>query len=144
MENINKIEEAGLEKVAGGMYDGSFVSSGSFASNSGTFLNLLVNWSVFTDNFGQRTLQVSVSATSYALVTRELPNGLQLTLNGMTYSARSLPINYMGTAMATNPLGSFTIPNFYGPASATVVFHFNGTLSNNPVGDIVATGMISG
>ena len=99
------------------------VASGSFASNSGTNLNLVVNWSVVSEATGQRTLQ--------------------MTLNGVTYSSNSRAINYRGTAMATHPLAYFSVPNYQGPAAISVVFHFNGTLSGRPVNDIVATGTIT-
>ncbi len=141
---IDKLNDQDLNTVSGGYGAGMVVASGSFASNSGTNLNLLVNWSVIDEGFGQRTLQVAVSATSYALVSAELYNGVQMTLNGVTYSTNSRAINYHGGAMATNPLASFSIPNFRGPASANVVFHFNGTLSGRPVNDIIATGTITG
>ena len=140
----NKIlNDSELNAVSGGVGGAEAIASGSFASNSGTNLNLLVNWSVVSDATGQRTLQVAVSATSYALISQELYNGLQMTLNGVTYSCNSRAINYRGAAMATNPLGSFTIPNFRGPAAVSVVFHFNGTLSGKPVNDIIATGTIT-
>ena len=142
MENI-KLSDNELNTVSGGMGGAEVVASGSFASNSGTNLNLVVNWSVVSEATGQRTLQVAVSTTSYALVSAELYNGVQMTLNGVTYSSNSRAINYRGTAMATHPLAYFSVPNYQGPAAISVVFHFNGTLSGRPVNDIVATGTIT-
>ena len=142
-DELKKLEDSALEEVAGGYAGGMAVASGSFTSNSGTNLNLVVIWNVISDSFGQRTLQVQVNTTSYALVSAELYNGVQMTLNGITYSTNSKAINYRGAAMASHPLAAFTIPNFVGPANATVVFHFNGTLSGRPVNDIIATGTIS-
>ena len=141
MENktMQAINDQDMESVAGGFGEGGAIASGSFVSNSGTNLNLFVSWSVDS----QRTLYVNVSATSYALVSQALANGVQLTVNGMLYSATSNAIDYHGSAMATHPLASFSIPNFYGPATATAVFHFNGVLSGKPVSDIVATGTIN-
>ena len=140
----NKIlNDSELNAVSGGVGGAEAIASGSFVSNSGTNLNLLVNWSVVKDITGQKTLQVAVSATSYALVSRELYNGVQMTLNGVTYSTNSSAINYRGSAMVTNPLAYFSIPNYNGPAAVSVVFHFNGTLSGKPVNDIIATGTIT-
>ena len=142
MSNI-KLNDNELLGVSGGFGPSDVVASGSFASNSGTSLNLLVNWSVITDSAGQRTLQVAVSAVSYALVTISLYNGVQMTLNGIVYSATSNAIDYRGKSKVTNPLASFSVPYYQGPAPISVVFHFNGTLSGQPVSDITATGTIT-
>ncbi len=141
--DVIKLSDNELDAVAGGRSASGTIASGSFASNSGTSLNLLVNWSVVAAGNGLKTLRVSVGATSYALVTRQLPYGVQMTLNGITYSAPSSAIDYHGTTKVTNSLASFTIQNYRGPASATVVYHFNGTLSGQPVGDIIASGTIT-
>ena len=139
---MNKLNDNELNAVAGGVGAAQSIASGTFSSNSGTSLNIIVNWNVVYES-GIRTLKVSVSAASYALVTNELPFGVQMTLNGITYSSRSRAINYTGRTQVINPLGDFSIPNYQGPASATVAYHFNGTLSGQPVYDIIATGTIS-
>ena len=139
----NKLNDDELLGVSGGFGAADVVASGSFASNSGTSLNLLVNWSVVNDNYGQRTLQVAVSAVSYALVTISLYNGVQMTLNGIVYSATSNAIDYRGKSKVSNPLASFSVPYYQGPSPISVVFHFNGTLSGQPVSDIVAAGTIT-
>ena len=139
---MNKLNDSELNAVSGGVGAARTIASGSFSSNSGTSLNIIVNWSVLYES-GIRTLKASVSAASYALVTVELPTGVQMTLNGVTYSSRSRAINYMGKTQVINPLADFSIPNYQGPATATVAYHFNGTLSGQPVYDIIATGTIS-
>lgn len=57
-----------LNQVAGGL-GGGVLASGSFLSNTGTQLNLLVNWSVQADAYGTKTLYVDVCASSYSLYT---------------------------------------------------------------------------
>ena len=84
-----------------------------------------------------------MSAVSYALVTISLYNGVQMTLNGIVYSATSNAIDYRGKSKVTNPLASFSVPYYQGPAPISVVFHFNGTLSGQPVSDITAYGTIT-
>ncbi len=142
MDSI-KLNDNELNAVSGGRSSANAVASGSFVSNSGTSLNLLVNWSVTSGSAGQKTLRVSVSATSYALVTVELPYGVTMTLNGVAYSSRSRAIDYRGKTQVTNPLADFSVPNFRGPATVSVAYHFNGTLSGQPVGDIIAYGTIT-
>lgn len=133
------LNENELKQVAGGVGPGTVVSSGSFASNSGTSVNLLVNWTVQSDGYGARNLYVDVSATSYALYSRSV--GIDLTANGVLYSASSAPVSYGGTAQTTNHLASFVVPNVSGPVNLSVAWHFNGTLSGVPVGDIRAVGV---
>ncbi len=146
MKNLNKsaqpLSDQALEHVAGG-FGGNVVSSGNFSSQTGTSLNLLVSWSVMADSIGEKTLNVTVSATSYSLFTGTISNGVELTVNGMMYVATPNSINYGGNTLATNVLAGFTIPNAVGPASITAVWHFNGTYSGVPMNTITASGVAS-
>ena len=141
-DNMKKLNDLDLEKVAGG-YSGDVVSSGSFSSNTGTQLNILVSWSVRSNGTGQNTLHVDVSSTSYSLYVVGSANGLNLTVNGVTQTAATPAINYGGKTAVTNKLGSFDISNVYGAVTITAVWHFNGTYSRVPIGDIRATGTIN-
>ena len=58
------LSENELDQVAGGFAGDTVVSSGSFTSNSGTHVDLLVNWAVRADNYGTKTQHVDVSVTS--------------------------------------------------------------------------------
>ena len=135
-----RINDEELENVSGGMGSGNISSSGSFASNTGTALNLLVYWSASIDSFGQKTLNVSVCSTSYSLYCTGSSGGVELTVNGMTYVSGTPAIEYGGNSVVTNTLASFSIPNLSGAVNITAVWHFNGIYSNTPIGDIRATG----
>ena len=128
-----------LNQVAGGVGTGGAIASGSFASSTGTALNLLVNWSVMVDGYGQKTLYVDVSSTSYSLYCSG--GGVELTANGMVYTAMGPSINYGGSTLVTNRLASFAIPNAAGAVSLNVVWHFNGSYSGVPISDIRASGI---
>lgn len=146
-ENLNQVAQTlpdnNLEKVAGG-YGGQTVAVGSFASQTGTQLNLLVNWSISMDGAGQRTLNVTVSATSYSLYAAGIAGGLELIVNGMCYTTTPNAVNYSGRSMAAHTLGSFTIPNIYGAASITANWVFNGSYSGTWLGTISASGIAAG
>ena len=114
------LSENELNQVAGG-FGGSTIASGSFTSNTGTQLNLLVNWSVQTDGY----LYVDVCATSYSLYSNG--GGVELTANS--------PV--------TNRLASFAIPGLSGAVSLSAVWHFNGSYSGTPIGDIRASGVVN-
>ena len=138
--NIVPLSDEGLEKVAGG-YNGEVISTGSFSSQTGTSLNMLVSWTAAADAFGQKTLYVTVSSTSYSLYSAANANSLELNVNGMTYTATPNAVNYDGGVLATHTLAGFTIPNAIGPASISAAWHFNGVISGVPVGTIWASGV---
>lgn len=142
MHGVEAMHDEKLESVAGGYY-GQVISSGSFSSQTGTKLNLLVNWSATVDGNGQKSLTVTVSATSYSLYAAGLPNGLELSVNGMTYTATPYAINYGGNSFVANTLGSFTVPNVFGPATITASWRFNGSYSGAWLGTITASGVAS-
>ena len=137
-----KMSDDDLEQVAGGFGQGNTISSGSFASSTGTALNLLVYWSVRADGAGMKTLDVSVCATSYSLFCTGSYGGVELTVNGMTYVSSTHAIEYGGNTPTTNTLATFSIPNISGAVNVTAVWHFNGTYSNTPIGDIRASGTV--
>lgn len=132
------LSDSELNQVAGGV-GGTVVASGSFTSNTGTQLNLLVNWLVQSDSYGQKTLYVDVNATSYSLYSNG--GGVELTVNGMVYTANASSVNYGGSSRVTNRLASFTVPGVSGAVSLNAVWHFNGSYSSVPLGDIRASGV---
>ena len=134
------LSDSDLTQVAGGV-GGSVVSSGRFASSTGTQLNLLVNWTVQSDSYGQKTLHVDVNTTSYSLYSNG--GGVELTVNGMVYTATASSVNYGGSSMVTNRLASFSIPGVSGAVSVNAVWHFNGTYSGVPINEIRAGGVIN-
>lgn len=140
---LDALSDDALEAVSGGYLGGQTLASGSFASNSGTQLNIQVNWAVRTDTVGNRTLDATVYCNSYSLYSVSIYNGVSLTVNGVTYSSTSSAISYDGRSMISTPLASFSIPNQPGYLQMTAVWHFNGTYSGVPIGDIVASGAAS-
>ena len=132
------LSDSELGKVAGGV-GGTVVASGSFTSRTGTQLNLLVNWLVQSDGYGQKTLYVDVNATSYSLYSNG--GGVELTVNGMVYTANASSVNYGGSSLVTNRLASFTVPGVSGAVSLNAVWHFNGSYSGVALGDIRASGV---
>ena len=142
-KKMKALDDDALDTVAGGAEGVTLTGSGSFMSNTGTSLNIIVNWYAGIDIYGNHGLLINVSATSGNLVAGSLLNGVEVSVNGMTYAASNNAINYMGGSMTTNPLASFTIPNIYGNGSITAVWHFNGTYGGVPIGSIYASGMAS-
>ena len=140
MNNDRKLTPDDLDAVSGGTSGGSVVNSGSFKSNTGTALDIIVDWSVVRDSLGENTLEVQVFTQSYSLTSIALENGVELTVNGTMYRGRSAAVNYSGRTLATSLLASFSIPNLSGPLCLSAVWHFNGTYSGTPLTDIRAEG----
>lgn len=130
-----------LDAVSGGVGGSGLVASGSFGSNSGTQLNILVNWSVQADGFGHRALYVDVCSSSYSLYTNG--GGVELNVNGISLWANAAAVSYGGNTPAINRLASFTVPNVSGTVNMSAVWHFNGVYSGVSIGDIRASGVIS-
>ena len=115
------------------------IASGSFTSNTGTQLNLQVNWSAQSGGAGQKTLYVDVCANSYSLYSNG--GAVELTANGLLYAASAAPVNYGGKTPVTNRLASFAIQGVSGAVNLSAVWHFNGTYSGRAIGDIRASGI---
>lgn len=115
-------------------------ASGSFASDTGTGLNLVADWSAYTDGSGAAKLRVELSARSYSFYTDAIWNALELTVNGTTYSASSAAVRYDGADMVVTPLASFTVDAPEGGADLTATWHYRGSYSGIPLEDITAAG----
>ncbi len=139
--NMDNLDDATLENVAGGTGGVTMTGSGSFSSNTGTSLNIVVNWFAGIDMYGNKGLMIVVNATSGNLSAGSLINGVEVNVNGMMYAASNNAINYYGGGMTTNTLATFTIPNISGAVSINAVWHFNGTYGGVPIGSIFASGM---
>ena len=95
-KDLSMLNDDDLMKVAGG-YGEASIASGSFASSTGTALNLVVYWSV-QDNGGQKVLKVTVSSSSYSLYCTGSACGVELVVNGMSYASGTPAIEYGGNS----------------------------------------------
>ena len=131
-----------LGGVSGGTSGGSLLSSGFFQSNTGTGLNIRADWRVVKGDTGEKTLEVQVSSLSYSLSSIELPNGVELNVNGAVYIGKSAAVCYNGSGQIASPLASFSVPNLSGTVQLSVVWHFNGSYSGVALRDIRASGTV--
>ena len=67
-----------LNGVGCGTAGSSVLNSGAFQSDTGTGLNIRVDWSVVRGVMGEKTLEVQVSTLSYSLYSIEMPSGVVL------------------------------------------------------------------
>ena len=116
--------------------------SGSFRSDTGTGLNLLVDWGARSTAGETVSLIVDFSAQSYSFYTSALYSSLELTVNGKTYSANSPAVSYDGSDLMTTPLATFTVEVPRGTTTLDAVWHYKGSYSGKELTDITASATI--
>lgn len=118
-------------------------TTGSFRSDSGTPLNIVVDWSL-SGSGSERTLVVTVYAESYSLHSVGAWHGGSLTIGGQTYYFDTEAIDYDGPGQGTNLLGTVTanIGSLSLPTQAELSWHFQGTYGDVELDSITATGTI--
>ncbi len=109
------------------------LTSGSFSSQTGTWLNITADWSVVGLDQDRVTVTVNVSATSYALHYSAFPKTLNISLDGQYVSLDPPAITYDGGEMAVHALGttSFTVDlpaNSSKVLALQVEWQFNGEM----------------
>ncbi|MBR1658743.1 MAG: hypothetical protein IJ705_00295 [Oscillospiraceae bacterium] len=114
-------------------------ASGSFSSDTGTYLNMLVEWRVYTDDAGAAKLDVTLSATHYSLRIDEQMGGLELNVNGQVYTAATPAIRYDGKGFVTTPMHTFTVDAPVGAMRISATWHYLGSYSGKTLNDITAS-----
>lgn len=109
------------------------LTSGSFSSQTNTWLNITADWSVEALDLDRVTVTVSVSATSFALHYVAFPRSLNVSLDGQYVSLDPPSITYDGGEQAVHALGttSFTVQlpaNSSKVLALQVEWQFNGEM----------------
>lgn len=117
-------------------------SSGRFASDTGTGLELLVDWTTYTDDNGMDMVRFDVSIESYSIYVGSRVNGLVITLGGETKKLNTGELIYESGPKKTFLLGSCTMELPSATAQAEVSWDFFGSYKNTPMNQITASGEI--
>lgn len=117
--------------------------SGTFASNTGTGLNLVADWSIYTDEAGDHKLEVTLSATHYTLRTDPSYQALVLTVNGQSYSADCPAIEDNDSELSTTLLHTFTLNAPSGRVELQAVWNFKGSYSGKDFERITASDTVN-
>lgn len=118
------------------------LGQGSFSSDTGTALNLVVSWTA-RNNGDTAELQIDMSLSSYSLFTDALPGSISLTVNGESYTLDSPAIAYDGGDLISTPLASKTVSiplDSEGKADPgiTVLWNYRGSYGGTELGNIMA------
>ena len=117
------------------------LGSGSFRSDTGTALNLVVNWSAVSTGSDSAELTVVIELESYSLFTSALPGSIALTVNGAAYSLGSPGINYDGTDLVHTVLASQSVTVARGSAvDIAVDWSYRGSYGGTQLDVISAAG----
>ena len=117
------------------------LGSGSFRSDTGTALNLVVDWSAVSTGSDSAKVTVEIALESYSLFTSALPGSITLTVNGAIYSLGSPEISYDGAGQITTVLASQSVTVGRNTAfDITVDWHYGGRYGGTQLDVISAAG----
>ena len=119
-------------------------SSGSLRSDTGTGLNIVVDWTL-TPGASGATLAFTVSTESYSLYNNGAWHALSVQVGGSTYEFDTEAISCDGPGLETNELSTGTIQLSSSdiPAAVTVNWHFQGSYGGTELETISASGTVS-
>lgn len=117
---------------------GTLTAQGSFSSDTGTSLNMAVNWSAVDNGDGTTTISLSGTVTSYSLSV--MANSVSISFAGYSASTTAQSISVESSTYTISNLfsTSLTVPS--GTAGdMTVTWNYNGTYSDVTLDTITAT-----
>ena len=121
---------------------GEVGKSGRFTSDTGTGLELLVDWTTYTDENGTDMVRFDISIESYSIYVGSRINGLVITMDGRTKKLDSGEITYASGPKKTFLLGSCTMEMLSETAHAEVSWDFFGSYKDTPMDQITASGEV--
>lgn len=115
-------------------------ASGSFGSNTGTGLNMRVEWETYNAADGSAKLRVDVYATHYSFSTSALYNAVSITIGDRVYSVSSAEVSYDGDELAESLIATCTVDAPTGGVNIDVVWDYKGSYSGVELETIEAAG----
>lgn len=117
-------------------------ASGSFTSDTGTGLNLKVDWKTYTAADGKRKLQADVSIVSYSIFSSSQYKSITLKIGGNSWSADCPGVSYDGKDQIVTKAASFTVDAPAPGTAVSVEWYYGGRYSGKELNIITATGTI--
>ena len=120
---------------------GETLGSGSFRSQTGLNIDLFCEWSVAVASAEEVTVTLTVGVSSYALHSRELPDGVLMNVAGQYVSMPSPAVDYDGNVLASHNFGtrSFTVKAPVGQTTRIPVevnWQFNGSYGETSIASL--------
>lgn len=124
---------------------GTYLSSGSFSSDTGTILNMQIEWTAYDDGSGNAVIAVTGTVSSYSLYLASIYDGATISLGGYSTTSTTRAINQDDSAgLSSNPifLTTLTVPKGTS-GDMTVVWRYGGSYSGVSLPTIEASGYVS-
>ena len=125
------------------------IGSGTFESNSGTYLNITADWTATTVSDSQVDVTVKVNAKSYALDYVGFPNSVHIAVGDQYESCAANTISHPDNTLMLNELATHTV-SVYLPAGTSntfpvqIVWDFNGIYGSPTMGPVPITSLECG
>lgn len=136
-------EEENLPEVTTAEIDGSVSNSGSFTSNTGSGIELKVEWKTFNDDDGALKVRLNISLSCYSIYVGSRYSGLEIDLGGSTRYLDTDAISYTGSG-TTILIGSCVMDMPDSSVDAEVTWAYKGTYNGEQIDYITADGTIYG
>lgn len=117
-------------------------AKGSFASDTGTGLNLKVDWHTVTAGAGKRSLHIDVSVVSYSIYASAQYRSITLRIGEKSWSADFAGVQYDGKEQIKTPAASFEVDAPAAGTPITVEWAYGGTYSGKELTVISAKGTV--
>lgn len=117
-------------------------ASGSFSSNTGTGLNLRVDWQTYKDGGGSRKLKADVYIVSYSIFTSAQYRSITLKVGSNAWGADCAGISYDGKDQIATKAASFTVDAPAPGSTVSVEWYYGGSYSGKELHTITATGTV--
>ena len=117
-------------------------NSGQFTSNTGTALELVVDWKTYTSSDGTKMVRFDVSISCLGIHVGSRLDGLHITVDGVTKSFDCEGADADG-GRNTFPLGSYAMEMSGDSADVSVAWDFRGTYSGVQMEQVTATGTVT-
>ena len=121
---------------------GVYLGSGRFTSDTGTPMNIHVDWTAYTSGSGTVDVELTVVLDCYAITMGRVNKSLNLCVGDQYVSLDVPAVDYSGREALSTPIGThvFTLPLADGESASfpvAVEWHFNGTYGKDDEGNPV-------
>lgn len=125
------------------------LGSGTFESNSGTYLNMTADWTATTVSDSQVEITFKVYAKSYALDYIGFPSAIHISVGDQYESCAANSISYTDNTLNLNELATYTMTVSLPAGSSNtynvqVVWDFNGVYGSPTMGPVQITSLECG
>lgn len=126
---------------------GMLLNSGSFVSDTGTPMNIRVDWAAYTADADTVDIELTVVLNCYAINMIQVNKSLNICVGDQYVSLDVPAVDYSGREMLSTPIGShvFTLPLSGGESRSfpvAVEWHYNGSYGKDADGNPVPIDVI--